>query len=242
MFSKSLRILSVHHPPKLFLRCFSNLNIESAEFESQSQKILKYKPLNKLEFDKEGKCLLYYDKTHHLRHNLRYSKELAPLFGLTIGISFFIENNPYLGTLMFLMDLYLFFRLYEIRNNTLRMVKEIYLHKDGETLELIYNSKYLRTLNWKSGSQVCHIPSFRETEEKKRLNSDAEFFPSKNIKGGEDAWMWIKCIPDSTDYFVIPKQSEHLNMDVLTAALNGKRIDTSEENIVNVPSKSKEKL
>jgi len=52
------------------------------------------------------------------------------------------------------------------------------------------------------------------------------------VKGSGDAWMWIKLLPDSRDYLVIPKQSEYINMDVLSAALNGKTIDTSQENVL----------
>lgn len=52
------------------------------------------------------------------------------------------------------------------------------------------------------------------------------------IKKSGDTWVWIKLLPESSEYLVIPKEPEYINMDVLSAALNGKTIYTLQEKVI----------
>jgi len=66
-----------------------------------------------------------------------------------------------------------------------------------------------------------------------------EEFPFTDLRAS--GWAWKKYFRNPRKFFVIPKNANYKNMELLVAAFSGKVIDTSKVNIVEVDYDVKEK-
>lgn len=123
-------------------------------------------PSKPLHFEANGTCLLYYYKPFILRSTAHYMKYIIPF----VYIAKMIPNNPfYLMApvslpIMICLEFWLIKRLVSLKNYNARTVCEIYLHDDGETLEIIYLNQFWRKLKEDDINELYYIPSIKSPE------------------------------------------------------------------------------
>jgi len=204
-----------------------------------------YKPIEKLEFNKDERCLLYYYRPRFFSYALMYMKYLAPMgiLGKLIAVNPFYMTFPVALPIMIFAELYLLKKVYDQKKLLRNVVGEIYLLKDGETLEVIYESKFWRKMKSDALSNYYYIPSLKAPENDEQnapLKGDLfpEEFPFTDLKSA--GWAWRKYFRNPRKYFIMPKNANYKNMEILVAAFSGKVIDTSKPNIVEIDHDVKE--
>lgn len=116
------------------------------------------------------------------------------------------------------------------------VIKEIYLSKDGEFIDIIYMNQAVRKWRQNEINQKLFIPSIKPAEQSERspwLKGDPfpEEWPFQNINWD---WAWVKYYRDNSQLFYVPKNPNYVNMEVLTAAMNGKVIDTNKKYLLKL--------
>jgi hypothetical protein len=140
--------------------------------------------------------------------------------------------------LMFIIEVFLLRKLYSQKKLTRQVVTEIYLHKDGETITVIYENQLWRKLKEDPVEETFHIPSLINPEEREDvLPLKGDLFP-RSLDYNEDkprGWAWMKYYRTPRNYLVIPKNSNYMNEEVMIKAMEGVMIDTSKKNIEVIP-------
>lgn len=99
-----------------------------------------YEPKEKIKFDPKGRCLLYYYRPRFYTFTFKYSKYIIPFYyiaskipGNTLAITY-----PVITPLLFMLESWLLLRLIKLKSYFRKVISEIYLHRDGETLEIVW--------------------------------------------------------------------------------------------------------
>ncbi|KRX08565.1 hypothetical protein PPERSA_13046 [Pseudocohnilembus persalinus] len=168
-----------------------------------------------------------------------YSKYVIPF----AYVAKLIPNNPFYMTYpvtlpaMFFFELWAAARIIKLKSYLRRVIAEIYLHKDGQTLEIVYQNQLWKKLKDMDVSEFFYIPSLKTPvvgDQMKPLQGDLfpENYPFKELKG--HGWAWKKYYRNPQNYLVIPKYSNYLDTETLIAVFSGKIIDINKSNYVEI--------
>ncbi|KAL4460282.1 hypothetical protein ABPG74_000033 [Tetrahymena malaccensis] len=207
---------------------------------------LIYNPTEKLKFQKDGKCLLYFYTPRVYTHTFHRAKYFVPFY----YICTLIGNNPLYLTMPASMPLYfvaqcfLFSRMLSQQANLRRIPQEIYLLEDGETIEVVWLKQFYRKLKGDPITQNFHITQLQNPQIGDQFRPlGGDLFPStipfQDIYPMKYAWTKYYFTPQQ--YFFIPKYCNYVNMEVLVNVFNGKIVNTSKDYVENIDYKLKDK-
>lgn len=214
-----------------------------SSFRTSRDKILDiqsilYKPKNKIYTDEDDRILLYYYKPEWHVKPFLYSKSIVPAFLMWQMIKWnpFMTTNPAMLPVMTGFFLYFLKKTMDQKIRLRHVVKEIYLSKDGEFIDVIYMNQAVRKWRQADINQQFFIPSIKPQEQTERspwLKGDPfpQEWPFQNINWD---WSWVKYYRDNSQLFYVPKNANYANMEVLTAAMNGKVIDTNKKYLIKL--------
>eukprot|EP01017_Pseudomicrothorax_dubius_P049668 TRINITY_DN926_c0_g1_i2.p1 TRINITY_DN926_c0_g1~~TRINITY_DN926_c0_g1_i2.p1 ORF type:complete len:167 (+),score=31.61 TRINITY_DN926_c0_g1_i2:402-902(+) len=139
--------------------------------------------------------------------------------------------------LMFFAEFYLLRRMYKLKKNMRYVVSHIYLHKDGETLEIYYENKLWRKLKSDNISNLYYIPSMKtpeRTEEMEPLRGDVfpEEYPYTDLH--PTGYAWKKYYRNPRTFINIPKYANYADWEMLVHVFKGRIIELGKENIVEI--------
>lgn len=94
-------------------------------------------------------------------------------------------------------------------------------------------------------SHFYYIPSMKspaQDEQTEPMKGDLfpQEYPFTDIDPA--GWAWRKYYRNPKNYFTVPKNANYKNMEILVAAFNGKVIDTSKQNVIEIDYDKKEKF
>lgn len=230
-------------------RAFSSVDTVAPQTKEKTIRDLRttqYKPINKLEFDKEDKCLLYFYRPRFYSYAIMYGRYLLPMFylGKLIAANPWAITFPVALPLMVCAEVYFMKKLYEQRKTLRNVIGEIYLLRDGETLEMIHQGRLWRQIKSDVTANFYYIPTLKSPERDEQtqpLKGDLfpEDYPFDDLRPA--GWAWKKFFRNPRNFFIIPKNANYKNMEILTAVFSGKVIDTSKANVVDIDYNAKEK-
>eukprot|EP00331_Platyophrya_macrostoma_P026640 CAMPEP_0176442712 /NCGR_PEP_ID=MMETSP0127-20121128/21988_1 /TAXON_ID=938130 /ORGANISM="Platyophrya macrostoma, Strain WH" /LENGTH=183 /DNA_ID=CAMNT_0017827797 /DNA_START=246 /DNA_END=797 /DNA_ORIENTATION=- len=177
---------------------------------------------------------------------LFYSKYIVP-FCVFANL---IANNPFYTTfpaalpLMFYAEIWLLRKMYLLKKHYRHIVSEVYLLKDGETLEIVYMNKFWRKLKNDDLANLYYIPTLvtpQTDENTKPLTGDLfpEEYPYSDIN--PTGYAWTKYYRNPNSYFLLPKYANYVDYELLVAAFSGKMIELTKQNTVEIDHDKKER-
>jgi len=165
---------------------------------------------------------------------------------------FLIKTNPFYMTfpaalpIMIFTEFWLIRKLYTQKKKNRFIPEQIYLHRDGETVEILFENKLWRKLKSEDLSNVFYIPKLKSPERNENvLPLKGDLFPDEfPLKQDKlvTGFAWMKYYRTPKTFLMIPKQCNYMDLELLTAVFNGKLIEVTKENTVELDHVKKDKL
>ncbi|CAD8073164.1 unnamed protein product [Paramecium sonneborni] len=203
-------------------------------------KTLTYDPQQKIKFDSSNRSLLYYYKPLLWTYQLQYWMYLFPM----VLVGNVIKHNPFYTTfpaalpMMFTVEFWLFLRWFKKFKYLRYVVSEVYLHKDGQTIEVVFEKKFWRKVKEQNVTQIFYVTNLKTLAGDDKRPLKGNLFPDQwPIQKGMSKklrWSFVKYYLNQNNFLVFPSNPNYVNAEILIAVMNGKIINTSKQYVEDV--------
>ncbi|CAK61482.1 unnamed protein product (macronuclear) [Paramecium tetraurelia] len=241
---------------------YSFCKVESYTIKPQNTvidyKTLTYNPQQKIKFDSSNKSLLYYYKPLVIIISLYHTALDLSIIILGVfiphGISWKCDQAQSLQDLniqmlvystfpaalpmMFTVEFWLFLRWFKKFKYLRYVVSEVYLHKDGQTVEVVFEKKFWRKVKEQNVTQIFYVTNLKTLsgDDKRPLKGNLfpDQWPQKKELFKQWRWSFVKYYLNQNNFLVFPSNPNYVNAEILIAVMNGKIINTSKQYVEDV--------